>query len=78
MPRAIERSQLQVLLRTMATQQQVSMWTPWLILPLKNMGMSLVRAAAGDHMYIQGLGPSLNKVLVLTSSTTWESLNQAA
>ena len=37
-----------------------------------------IETAAGDHMYIQGLGPSLNKVLVLTSSTTWESLNQAA
>jgi hypothetical protein len=30
-------------------------WWPWLMLPVENMGMSLVGAATGDHMDVQGL-----------------------
>lgn len=30
-------------------------WCPWLTLPLENMEMSLVGAAIGDHVDIQGL-----------------------
>lgn len=51
------RSQPELLLKTMsgsmATQWQVLM--SMVLLPLENMGKSLVGAAYGDHMDVQGL-----------------------
>lgn len=61
-PKGQARSQPELPLKAMtesvATQWQGSVSCLWLVLPLENMAMSLVRAAARDHVDVQGLYPA--------------------
>jgi hypothetical protein len=58
---AIMRSQpeqpLRAMSKPMAMQWQGFVWTLWLILPLENTEMSLVKAATMDHVMLWRAGP---------------------